>query len=71
MIEGLKPYAEYKVSGQKWLGGVPAHWELKPGHAAFAKRKEPNLRMKEKTVQDNESFRHWLTDTVFGMTYGD
>ena len=26
MIEGLKPYAEYKESGQKWLGSVPAHW---------------------------------------------
>ena len=50
MIEGLKPYAEYKESGQQWLGGVPAHWDLKPGHAAFAKRKEPNRGMKEKTV---------------------
>lgn len=50
MIEGLKPYAEYKESGQEWLGGVPAHWDLKPGHAAFAKRKEPNLGMKEQTV---------------------
>jgi len=50
MIEGLKPYAEYKESGQAWLGGVPAHWDLKPGHAAFAKRKEPNLGMKERTV---------------------
>jgi type I restriction enzyme S subunit len=50
MIEGLKPYAEYKESGQKWLGGVPAHWDLKPGHAAFAKRKESNRGMKEKTV---------------------
>ena len=50
MIEGLKPYAEYKESGQKWLGGIPSHWEFKPGHAAFAKRKEPNLGMKEKTV---------------------
>jgi len=26
MIEGLKPYAEYKESGQPWLGKVPAHW---------------------------------------------
>jgi type I restriction enzyme R subunit len=24
-----------------------------------------------KQFQDNESFRHWLTDTVFGMTYED
>ena len=50
MIEGLKPYAEYKESGQKWLGGIPAHWDLKPGHAAFGKRKESNRGMKEKTV---------------------
>ena len=50
MIEGLKPYAEYKDSGQEWLGGVPAHWDLKPGHAAFWKRKESNRGMKEKTV---------------------
>lgn len=50
MTEGLKPYAEYKESGQTWLVGIPSHWELKPGHAAFAKRKESNLGMKEKTV---------------------
>ena len=24
-----------------------------------------------KQFQDNESFRHWLTDTVFGMTYAE
>lgn len=29
MIEGLKPYAKYKESGQKWLGTVPAHWDVK------------------------------------------
>ncbi len=29
MIEGLKPYAEYKESGQEWLGCVPAHWDLR------------------------------------------
>ena len=22
-----------------------------------------------KQFQDNDSFRHWLTDTVFGLTY--
>jgi len=50
MIEGLRPYPEYKESGQEWLGKVPAHWDLKPGHAAFSKRKVPNLGLKEKTV---------------------
>lgn len=29
MIEGLKPYAEYKDSGQDWLGKVPAHWDVR------------------------------------------
>ena len=29
MIEGLKPYAEYKESGQTWLGRVPAHWDVR------------------------------------------
>lgn len=29
MIEGLKPYAEYKESGQKWLGEVPKHWDVR------------------------------------------
>ncbi|CAK0775358.1 type I restriction enzyme, S subunit [Gammaproteobacteria bacterium] len=27
MIEGLKPYAEYKESGLPWIGKVPKHWE--------------------------------------------
>jgi type I restriction enzyme S subunit len=28
MIEGLKPYPEYKESGLPWLGRVPAHWRI-------------------------------------------
>jgi type I restriction enzyme S subunit len=50
MIEGLQPYLEYKESGQQWLGQVPAHWDLKPGHAAFVPRGVRNTGMKEKTV---------------------
>ena len=30
MIEGLKPYAEYKESGHRWLGQVPRRWLLLP-----------------------------------------
>ena len=30
MIEGLKPYLEYKESGQCWLGQVPRQWSLFP-----------------------------------------
>jgi type I restriction enzyme S subunit len=29
MIEGLKPYGEYKESGLPWLGQVPGHWEVR------------------------------------------
>lgn len=29
MIEGLKPYPEYKDSQQKWLGRIPAHWHVR------------------------------------------
>lgn len=31
MIEGLKPYPEYRASGFPWLGNIPAHWEIKRG----------------------------------------
>jgi type I restriction enzyme S subunit len=40
MIEGLKPYAEYKESGAKWIGRVPAHWSLKPNRAIFDEIKD-------------------------------
>ena len=50
MIEGLKPYPKYQDSGQEWLGSVPAHWDLKPGHSAYAKRKVSNVGLKENTV---------------------
>jgi type I restriction enzyme S subunit len=28
VIAGLKPYVDYKDSGQDWLGSVPTHWSL-------------------------------------------
>ena len=28
MIGDLKPYADYRDSGQHWLGSIPAHWGL-------------------------------------------
>ena len=40
MIEGLKPYPEYKESGQAWLGVVPAHWSLLPNRALFDEVKD-------------------------------
>ena len=29
VIDGLKPYADYKDSGLPWLGQVPGHWEVR------------------------------------------
>jgi type I restriction enzyme S subunit len=29
MIEGLKPYREYKDSGVPWLGKIPSQWEIR------------------------------------------
>lgn len=31
MIEGLKPYAEYKESGIPWVPALPSHWVTKRG----------------------------------------
>lgn len=40
MIEGLKPYAEYKESGSKWLGAVPAKWEVRNLRTLISERAE-------------------------------
>ncbi len=42
MIEGLKPYAEYKDSGHRWLGSVPKHWAVLPNRALFDEVKDRN-----------------------------
>jgi type I restriction enzyme S subunit len=40
MIEGLKPYPEYKDCGQTWLASVPRHWSVLPNRAIFAEVKD-------------------------------
>ena len=40
MIDGLKPYAKSKESGQAWLGSVPSHWPVLPNRAIFAEVKD-------------------------------
>jgi type I restriction enzyme R subunit len=47
-----------------------------PSHAKSALQRVITALFKDdaqlfKQFQDNESFRHWLTDTVFGLTYYD
>ena len=39
MIEGLKPYAEYKDSGLPWASRIPTHWSLVPNRAVLKRRK--------------------------------
>ncbi|MFZ4537125.1 restriction endonuclease subunit S [Propionivibrio sp.] len=38
MIEGLKPYAEYKESGLPWLGRCPSHWSVRRTKILFHER---------------------------------
>ena len=40
MIADLKPYAEYKESGSKWLGVAPAHWNVRKLGTLISKRAE-------------------------------
>lgn len=40
MLDGLKPYPEYKDSGQPWLGAVPAHWHIERLDRLFRLRSE-------------------------------
>ena len=38
MIEGLKPYPEYKESGLPWLGRCPVHWKVRRSKILFQQR---------------------------------
>lgn len=40
MIDGLKPYADYKDSGLPWFGKIPAHWQITSSKRLFTPRKE-------------------------------
>lgn len=40
MTSDLRPYPEYKDSGLPWLGGVPAHWDVRRNGRLFAQRNE-------------------------------
>ena len=39
MIDGLKPYPEYKDSGLPWAETVPSQWQLIPNRGLIRKRK--------------------------------
>ena len=40
MIEGLKPYPEYKESGLPWLNTVPKHWDMAPNRALMRDQRQ-------------------------------
>src|SRR6266487_3531170 len=42
MIDGLKPYPEYKESDSPWLGRFPAHWQLSRLGSVLRERGETN-----------------------------
>lgn len=46
----MQRYESYKPSGVKWLGNVPAHWELRPGFTCFKENKDRNKGLVESTV---------------------
>lgn len=46
----MQRYESYKASGVKWVGDVPAHWEVRPGFTCFYENKDRNKRLAEKTV---------------------
>src|SRR5437660_12579346 len=41
MLDGLKPYSEYKDIGQPWVGAVPAHWRTERGKRLFIRMQRP------------------------------
>jgi len=42
MIVDLKPYAEYKESGSRWLSTVPSHWDIRKLRTLIRARNERN-----------------------------
>lgn len=40
MTHGLRPYPEYKDAGSRWLGPVPAHWDIRAAKRLFAESGE-------------------------------
>ena len=46
----MQRYESYKPSGVKWLGEVPAHWDVCPGFTCFKENKDRNKGLVESTV---------------------
>lgn len=50
MIAGLKPYGDYKASGEDWLGAIPAHWSLLRAKRLFREVDERSKTGKEELL---------------------
>ncbi|HRK38721.1 MAG TPA: restriction endonuclease subunit S [Burkholderiaceae bacterium] len=46
----MQRHESYKPSGVKWIGDVPAHWDVRPGFTCFDENKDRNKNLTEKTV---------------------
>jgi type I restriction enzyme S subunit len=61
MLNGLKPYAEYKDVREPWLGAIPAHWETRRNGRLFAHRVEtgfPDLPVLEVSIKTGVRIRN-------------
>jgi type I restriction enzyme, S subunit len=66
MIDGLCPYSEMRPSGLRWLGNVPAHWEVCRNGRLFSARREtgfPDLPILEVSIRSGVRLRD-LSDTA-------
>ena len=46
----MQRHENYKPSGVKWIGDVPAHWDVRPGFTCFDENKDRNKKLTDKTV---------------------
>lgn len=46
----MKRHERYKPSGVRWIGDIPAHWDMRPGFTCFEENKDRNKKLIEKTV---------------------
>lgn len=42
MIEGLRPYADYKPTGSQWIGDIPINWQSQSLRTVIKRRNERN-----------------------------
>ena len=70
----LRPYPEYKDTGQPWLGKVPSHWAVLPAFAVFKECNQPNKGLTEtqvlslsygRIIKKHENALHGLVPTSF------